>query len=311
MAVVTFTRRQVAADMFPEFLTRRGYPLIPEIDAYAREAGVPRPALLLLSASLPLWRDGVLTRTRSRWRSPYVTNEEPRERGWREIVQCGLAEDHPDGWRITARGQDVARAYQRRLRSLLRELALPADAARRAAAATARVAARIPAGAERAALARTLTTPDADEPPSDGVALNNAVNTLWGFRDDCHIGAWQAAGYEGPPFDVLSQVWTSPGDLAWATIGGSTTVEAVVKAIGAKQTAADVDRHVDRLVRRGDLARDGDAVRITARGQRARDAIEDETDRRFFATWDLDDAATARLGADLRAVIDALPSSAP
>ena len=51
------------------------------------------------------------------------------------------------------------------------------------------------------------------------------------------------------------------------------------------------------------------SCREPPKGKAARDAIEDETDRRFFAIWQLDDAATARLGEDLRAVIDELPKA--
>lgn len=299
MAVVTFTRRQVVADLFPEFLTKRAQPFAPLAEAYAKEVGIPRLALLNLAGGVALWENDRLTRARVRWRSPYVTAEGPREDIWREIVRAGLAEDDGEGWRITPRGREVADEYQRRFRAYLAGLALPADATDRAATVLTRLAARTPAGAERAALVRRLPMPPASEPPSAAVTLNRAVNELWSFRDDCHIASWQAAGYEGPALDVLTQ--------AWSAQRGKRTVDEIAAAIGAKQDRADVERNIDALAHRGDLTRDGDAVTITAQGQRSRDAIEAETDRRTFAIWDLDDAATARLGDDLRAVIDALP----
>ena len=43
-------------------------------------------------------------------------------------------------------------------------------------------------------------------------------------------------------------------------------------------------------------------------GAGRKSSIEAETDRRHLAIWDLDGAATARLGDDLRAVIDAIPT---
>lgn len=307
MAIAGLTRRQIVADLFPEFLSRRSLPFIPKIDADASELGLSRAALLLLSGSLPLWEDGVMTRARSRWRSPYVSNEEPRERGWRELVQGGLAAEAPDGWRITARGMEVAHAYQRTFRAHLRDLPVPAEPTRRAAAEITRLASRLPADAERALLVRKLPQPEPHEQASAVVDLNRGVNELWGFRDDCHIAAWQAAGYDGPTVDILSQVWSSPGDLAWARIGGRPSVQEVLKALGTKQLSAEVDRRIEALIRRGDLTREDDALSITAQGQRSRDAIEAETDRRYFAIWDLDDTTTARLGDDLRAVIDALP----
>lgn len=46
---------------------------------------------------------------------------------------------------------------------------------------------------------------------------------------------------------------------------------------------------------------------VTYTRRQVLDMIEEDTDRRYFAVWDLDDAQTARLGDDLRRVIDALP----
>jgi len=142
------------------------------------------------------------------------------------------------------------------------------------------------------------------------VGSPSGAQVLWAFRDDCHVGSWQAAGYEGPAFDVLSYCWSSPPDVSWTKIGGMHTLDDLAKALEAKQERADVESNVDALVRRGDLVREDGTVRLTAQGKRTRDAIEDDTDRRFFAIWDLDDAATARFGEDMRAVIDALPKAA-
>lgn len=309
MAVTAFTKRQVVADLFPEFLTRRSQPFAPLADAYAKEVGLTRLAVVNLTGSMALWDSDLLTRARSRWRSPYVTEEGPRENAWREVVQAGLAEDVGEGWRIMPRGREVAEGYQRRFRAYLSGLMLPTDATERAATELAGLAARVPPSAERTRLVRELPMPPASEPPSAAIRLNRAVNELWSFRDDCHIAAWEAAGYNGPTLDVLTQVWSAPTDLIWATQGDKRTVDEIAKAIGAKQERLDVERNVDELVRRCDLARDGDAVRIMPQGQRSRDAIEEDTDRRYFAIWDLDDAATSRLGDDLRTVIDALPKA--
>lgn len=307
MAVMTYTRRQVVADLFPEFLTKRSQGVLAVADAYAREVGVPRLTLVYLSTAWQLRESDVVARDRFTWRSPYATRTDAIDGHFRDLVAAGLAEPVTGGWRITDRGRAAVLEARRRTRARLREYDLPREAAERAASTTRHLADRIPADAERAHTVKRMPHTERDEPASAAVDLDRAVGELWSWRDDCHIGAWKAAGYDGPTVDVLTQVWTPPGDLAWATQAPRSTLDEVAKALEAKQARSDIEANVDALARRGDLARDGDSVRITAQGQRARDDIEAETDRRFFAIWDLDDAATARLGDDLRAVIDALP----
>jgi hypothetical protein len=305
MAVMTYTRRQVL-DMLPEFLTKRLATFEPVADAYAKEVGISRGALGVLNGMLSLREGELLERARVAWRSPYAAKRPALEQAWAEIVSAGLAEAVPEGWRLSTRAIEIARESTRRVRAHVRGLTVPRDETRRAAADLGRLASRILSDAERAARIRRIR-PHADEPASDAVALSLAAGELWAFRDDCHIPAWQARGYDGPAFEVLSFVWSSPSDVSWTKIGGHGTLDDLAKALAPRQDRADVGRSVDALVRRGDLARDGETVTITPQGQRARDAVEEDTDRRYFAIWDLDDAATARLGDDLRAVIDALP----
>lgn len=167
---------------------------------------------------------------------------------------------------------------------------------------------RIPSTARRAAIPKRFRTIALGGPTSDLGELGLAISELWAFRDDCHIGAWEAASYAGPEIDTLTQIWTTPSDLSWATGGGITSLDELGKALHVRQDRGDVERSVEALARRGDVELDGDRLLLTPRGKARRDAIEDETDRRYFEIWQVDDAATARLGDDLRAVIDALPA---
>ena len=307
MAVMALTRRQVV-DMIPEFLSKRGIGYRLQGEAVAKELGISWTALLIFGGSF-VDRDGdVVTRERYRWRSPYAIKS-ARASTWSEVVAAGLAEETPNGWRLTAQGAAAADEHPRRVVGYLATLALPAEPAHRAAADLDRMARRVPPTAERAARARRVWDVASGEPASHARTLSDAAQILWAFRDDCHVAAWQARGYEGPAFDVLSYVWSSPTDVSYTKLPAVGSMDALAKALEAKQDRADVERNVEVLVRRGDLARDGDSVRIAPQGQKARDAIEEETDRRYFAIWDLDDAQTGRLGDDLRAVIDALPKS--
>ncbi len=196
----------------------------------------------------------------------------------------------------------------RRLRAFVRALPFPAAPTARATKDLTHLADRVPPTAERTELVRRLV-PGRDEPASDATTLSRAAQILWAFRDDCHIPAWRAAGYEGPAFDVLSYVWASPADVSHTKLPAISSLERLVTALAPKQERADVERNVASLVARGDMAREGDEVHLTEQGQRAREAIEEDTDRRYFAIWDLDDAGTSRLGEDLRAIIEALPKS--
>jgi hypothetical protein len=116
------------------------------------------------------------------------------------------------------------------------------------------------------------------------------------LHDDGHISAWERAGYAGPVLDVLTRVWQ-----------GRDTYSALVEALAATQERPDVDRGIAELVRRSDLERDGDAVRLTAQGRRTRDAIEEQTDRVGFARWPTGESLD-RLIADVEALVAALPS---
>jgi len=303
VAVVTFTRRQIV-DMLPEFLTKRAAGFGPVREAFAKEAVVTVDVLMGLSSGLIFMDGDVVKRARYVWRSPYAVKR-GTDAGWATAVAAGMAEAVPDGWRLTPRAIELAEEVQRRFRAYVRGLPLPKEPVRRAADALEAIADRIPADAERVAMVRRLR-PGPDEPTSDMLRLNRSAAELWSFRDDCHIAAWEGAGYTGPVFDALSFMWPGRPDMAWTKLPGATSLDALADAMKARQDRPDVERAVAALVDRGDVAREGDSVRLTAKGQAGRDAIEDETDRRYFAIWQLDDAATARLGDDLRAVIDAL-----
>jgi hypothetical protein len=305
VSVTTYTRRQVV-DMLPEYLTKRSAGFGPDREALMKEAGVSTDVLGILTTSFILVEGDVVRFDRYAWRSPYVIKRPSVVSGWAKVVDAGLAEPIDGGWRLRPAALDLAEKVQRRLRDHMRSLPLPTDAVKRSADALEPTADRIPAGARRAALVKKLR-PKEDEPKADILRLNQCAAELWYFRDDCHIGAWQAAGYRGPAFDVFSHLWSSPADMSFTKLPGATSLDQLAKAMEQRQDRADVESAVQGLVDNGSVARDGDSVRLTPKGLKTRDEIEDETDRRFFAIWDLDDAATARLGEDLRAVIDAFP----
>lgn len=305
MAVMTFTRRRVV-DMIPEFLTRRVATFGPVAKARAQELGISEGAFGVLNAALAVREGDRVTRSRYAFRSPYAIHRPAIEKAWDELVAAGLADSLPVGWRLHPRAIEIAEDAGRRLRAHVRALPFPASPTARATKDLAHLADRVPPTAERTELVRRLV-PGVNEPPSEATTLSRSAQILWAFRDDCHIPAWQAAGYEGPAFDVLSYVWASPADVSHTKLPAIGSFEKLVAALAPKQERADVERNVAALVARGDMAREGDTIRLTEQGQKTREAIEEDTDRRYFAIWDLDYAATSRLGEDLRAIIEALP----
>lgn len=309
MAVMTYTRRHIV-DMLPEYLIKRSATFGPKRDALMTEFGISTEVLGTLTVSR-IFIEGDLVRSDIyAWRSPYALKPPSVIAGWTQVVSAGLAEVTSNGWRLTPRAVEIAEAAQRKLRDHLRGLPLPEELVRRAADALGPIADRIPAGARRAALVKKLRPKD-EEPKADILRLNRSVAELWYFRDDCHVGAWQAAGYQGPVFDVLSFIWPGRPDMSTTKLPGSgaKSLDGLVEALKDRQDRPDVEKAVQSLIDRGEVAREGDSVSLTPKGQQVRDEIEEETDRRFFASWQLDDAATARLGEDLRAVIDAFPKA--
>lgn len=293
MAVTTWTPKAVV-DLLPKYLEKRAA-AFPEArrQATAAEAGVPASILGILSNASRLGVD-VITVERHRWRAPY-TVKDPWTPAWEQFVAAGLAERADGGWRVTARGRGIVDRIARELRAFVETLPLPAVELRRATKTLVELASKIPPDSERAQAGRR-GLPLPHEVRSDVVRLEVAIAELSLRRDDCHIAAWQRAGYTGPVLDVLTQVWQGKRD-----------VDEVAKAVAAKQERADVDRRVEELVRRGDLTRSRDALAITPQGKERREEIEAETDRRYFADWPRGDAL-ARVGDDLTALLEALAS---
>ncbi|MFN2520112.1 MAG: hypothetical protein ABR525_03595 [Candidatus Limnocylindria bacterium] len=292
MAVRTLTQKQVV-ELFPAFLTKLSRAYGDRFETVAKEqAGVPAATIAILGDGISLAENGVVTRDRFRWRSPYATKDNVTPQ-WERAVEAGLAERADGGWRVTPKGREARERATGEFRSFLGALELPAQPLARALEALERLAAAIPSASPRVEAARRLPPPS---PASDIVRLQFAVRQLWARRDDCHTGAWQDAGYAGPELDALTQAWS-----------GRDSVDDVAKLLENKQERADVERSIDDLMGRGDLEREGDVIRPTAQGRANRDAIEAETDRRYFVGWPEGDDLV-RIGDDLSAVMEALPA---
>lgn len=281
--------------LFPEYIYTRfaGY----DEEPIAAEVGVSLDAISLDSlesiAYAPQIADGgILSVARYRWRRPYISRD-PWTPIWSELVAAGFAMRTDDGWSVSRRGGALCDDLHRRARHYLESLSIPRLDVPRLSLQLSRLVNEIPPDAERATCAHR-GLPLQNEIKSDILRVDRAISELWNFRDDSHIGAWQAAGYSGPTLDVLSQVWE-----------GTNTVEAVVAELDRRQEPHDVKREIDVLIESGDMERRGELLTLTARGQDQRDAIERDTDGRFFLSWPRGDDL-AQMGDDLALLVGAL-----
>jgi hypothetical protein len=120
---------------------------------------------------------------------------------------------------------------------------------------------------------RALATFGADAHPM--VRLEQAIYDLWLARDDAHIGAWRDTGLEGPTMQALTLLWS----------GEASTVSGLAEMLYEDQMPEDLEGNLSALAERGYLMRDGDNLALTPEGSLAREDIERETDRRYFASW--------------------------
>jgi hypothetical protein len=266
--------------LFPEFLTKRRvkftFPL-----RLVEELGIDRPALFFVVGGVAPQGGG---RFSEMW-NPYATQWDQHQAASAAARDAGLVDQKEGRWDLTAKGRELMKRYRREADAYLAGLPSPlsmedlsrlASLLGRAFEATAasldrRWHSHIPRAARMAG--------DAKAHPM--IALENAVFGLWVARDDSHMAAWQQAGLDGPTLDALTRIWR-----------GEATSEEDLAAKLTSQGPSDVAGELALLRRDGLVARE-DPPRTTEKGAKARQAIEDETDRLFFSGWPDDLAASA------------------
>ena len=258
----------------PQFLTRRRVKMTFPLEKM-EELGLDRPAYFW-TINLSYRGDRGASPEPGDLESLYGTI---RER-WAPMAaaarEAGLAEERDGRWFLTPKGKDLARAQHEAARRHYKTLApLPKDELAELARALDRAFA---AGAKAAEPRRRQHTPWAfgyrgDDPDEGSFAhLDAAIYGLWQIRDDCHVEAWQASGLAGPDVEVLTRIWRNEA-----------ADEAALAELLPHQRPEDVRDALARLRGRGEV--EAGSLRTTERGSRARQAIEDETDRLFFTPW--------------------------
>jgi hypothetical protein len=257
--------------LFPEFLTKRRAKFTLPL-RLTEELGIDRPALLFVTGGVAPQGGG---RFAEMW-NPYATQWDQQQAAAAAARDAGLVEEKDGRWDLTAAGRELMKRVRREADTYLASLPSPlanADLTRLASLL------RRAFEATTASLDRRWHShiPRAVRMAGDGihpmVALENAVYGLWQARDDSHMAAWRQTSLDGPTLDTLTRIWrgeaTSDDDLA---------------AKMTSQRPTDVAAQLVRL-RRDGLVTAGDPPRTTEQGARARQTIEDETDRMFFSAW--------------------------
>lgn len=278
--------------LLPDFLTKRRtkftFPL-----RLMEELRIDRPALFFVIGGVAPQGGG---RFSEMW-NPYATVWDQYHAASAAARGAGLVVEAGGRWDLTAAGRDLMKRVRREADAFLASLSspVPTDDLARLASLLARAF---------DATARGLDPrwhshiPRAARMAGDGsgpmVALENAVYGLWQARDDCHMAAWRQAGLDGPTLDTLTRIWRSEA-----------ATEQELSAKLTSQRPADVAATLVRLRRDGLVAADG-APRTTDQGTKARQAIEDETDRLFFSAWP-EDVGSA--GAWIRTTLAAVNAS--
>jgi hypothetical protein len=294
--------RRALVDQFPRYLTRRmrGWSGAREL---METAGIAPPQGALLRAIVMEAEPGTsmsVDELRANLFNPYSTvhvfvGTLP------VLVGQGLLAQSGERYSVTPQGHALIERFERAARAYLASLdVLPAADCARLADRLAELAGSMWAADEPAAKphqARVRRLPPVEGEPAMA-RLDPAVYALWMARDDAHNAAWRAAGLDGPTFDLLSRLWS----------GEAGTRDELIACVHPGQRPADVERGLAELSRRGFVQEDAAALRLMPAGRAARDAIEAETDRVYFAPWvGLAPGEAAWMHDTFRALCEGLP----
>lgn len=284
---------------FRTFWSRYG----PAAEQVADEAGLEVDERRLLLAAILAAPEPISTATLAR---SYVYSAPTLfESALESAAAKGYLAPADDGYRLTEQGRAVIERWIEAARQAMVPLIpLPQPELERLAALTHRLV--------EAALA--VTNPDpfhlrrsrVIDPGPDApvmMRIDQYLTDLSAFRDDCHIAAWRGAGFDGPTIEALTLLWRKE----------QSTLDGIGEVLAHRghppQVYADAVAH---LREPGYVTGPDDAPTVTAEGRTARQGVEEETDRLFYAPWGcLDEGELADLRDLLTRFRDGLEAEQP
>ncbi|MCP4357828.1 MAG: hypothetical protein GY796_07425 [Chloroflexi bacterium] len=133
------------------------------------------------------------------------------------------------------------------------------------------------------------------DPGLDAPAIERVrryLNDLNAFRDDAHISAWQAYDLAGYEWEAFSHIH---GEFVFGDPVGNGE-ELAEKLNGFRgYDAPAYETALQEVTARGWLEEDDGRYKSTAEGRQLRENVEVETDRLFFAPWELNVNETVAL----------------
>ncbi len=220
--------------------------------------------------------------------NPYSSIVDPILDPLLRLVELGLLDRSGDAYALASAGREMLTRCERAANDYASgRIRLPPDDLARLAATLHDIAERqrrAPEPADKAHQNRVPRLRRFDRRQTPPIQLEHALYALQRARDDAHIAAWRAAGFRGPPLDLLSRVWA----------GNASTIVELVQLTRDSMRPEDVAALLDELERDGYVTLQLSSVTITSRGRDVRDAIEHETDRVYFAPWPEIDAGWVR-----------------
>ena len=292
--------------LLPQFLLRRriGAPVVP---ALMEEFGLDRMSFFILpQVQQVIGSSGGEQVTLAQIRSyfPYHVID-PFTPGVALLKEKGLLEgDEIEGLSLSARGRGaIERLHTEAKEHVSRIKALPTEQAKSLADQLESAVETItsdpvlePRPGSHLAGSRSVAGIGNIEPAM--VRIEQAVYDLWMTRDDAHMKAWRNAEMEGPAMSVWTLLWN----------GDATTVDELAAKLVMQLTKADIESNLAYLFEKEYVIREADTLQLTPEGILAREDIERETDRIYFAPWPHSVSEAGWMRDRLQVVVDKLPS---
>lgn len=133
--------------------------------------------------------------------------------------------------------------------------------------------------------------------------LRRYLNDLNAFRDDAHIAAWQAYDLAGYEWEAFSHVH---GEYVFGDPAATAVALAEKLSSFRGYDVAAYESALQKVAERGWLEAENGRYTVTAEGRQVRDAVEMETDRLFFAPWNLTDGEASDMKSLMSALHDTL-----